>query len=54
MASQTKAYEGFFVVEEQVSNKLSQQLKHVTEHHFVQRNCRLIDNFIEERWQRGR
>ena len=61
MTFHSKAFEVSFVVEEKVCNKLSQQLKYLTEQLVIQRNRRFIDNLIEElgqqlanTFQRGR
>jgi hypothetical protein len=48
MTFHSKTFEGSFVVEETVCNKLSQQLKYVTEQFVIQRNRQFIDNLIEE------
>lgn len=48
MAFHSKAFERSSVVEEKVRDKLSQQLKSVTEQLVIQRNRELIDEFIEE------
>jgi len=61
MTFHLKTFEGSFVVEEKVCNKLFQQLKYLTEQLVIQRNRQFIDNLIEElgqqlanTFQRGR
>jgi hypothetical protein len=61
MTFHSRTLEGSFVVEEKVCNKLSQQLKCLTEQLVIQRNRQFIDNLIEElgqqlanTFQRGR
>jgi hypothetical protein len=61
MTFHSKTFEGSLVVDEKACDKLSQQLKYVTEQLVIQRNRQFIDNLIEElgqqlanTFQRGR
>jgi hypothetical protein len=48
MTFHSKTFEGSLVVEEKACDKLSQQLKYLTDQLVIQRNRQFIDNLIED------